>query len=197
MLVSQSVHPMDLLNWVPYANFAYSQSTTDTTKTSSNFARDVVDRSVSRIQKKTREERITKTIQEVEEINTHGLNNVGGPGHITGVYRWVDKHYKSQVYNYGEAHDVRVHSARARCILHLLSEQQPGQGDQRREAKAAWQHHSQRYHRVELSELHSRLQCSGHHAAASLHPHPQHPIRPVWYAGKTNLLQIQPGPGGA
>lgn len=97
--VSASYGPVEL---GAYANFAYSQSTTDTTKTSSNFARDVVDRSVSRIQKKTREERITKTIQEVEEINTHGLNNVGGPGHITGVYRWVDKHYKSQVYNYGK-----------------------------------------------------------------------------------------------
>ncbi len=84
------------------ANFAYSQSQTDTTRTSSNYARDVVDRSVTRIQKKTREERVTKALHEVEEINTHGLNNAEGTGNITGVYRWVDKYYEAQIYNYGK-----------------------------------------------------------------------------------------------
>ena len=97
--VSASYGPVEL---GASANFAYSQSTTDTTRTASNFARDVVDRSVTRIQNKTREERITRTIHEVEEINTHGLDNVGGEGHITGVYRWVDKHYKAQIFNYGK-----------------------------------------------------------------------------------------------
>ncbi|NHZ95175.1 hypothetical protein [Massilia sp. CCM 8734] len=97
--VSASYGPVE---FGAYANFAYSQSTTDTSRTASNFARDVVDRSVTRIQKKTREERITKTIHEIEEINTHGLNNVAGAGHISGVYRWVDKHFKAQIFNYGK-----------------------------------------------------------------------------------------------
>jgi hypothetical protein len=97
--VSASYGPVEL---GAYANFAYSQSSTDTTRTSSNFARDVVDRSVTKIQKRARQERISKTLMEIEEINVHGLTNAGGQGHITGVYRWVDKHYEAQIYNYGK-----------------------------------------------------------------------------------------------
>lgn len=82
-------------------DFAYSTSKQDSAKSSSNFAREVVDRSVSKVQTKTKTERTTKTLNEVEEINTHGLNNTEGDGHITGIYRWVDKRYRAQIYNYG------------------------------------------------------------------------------------------------
>ena len=97
--VSASYGPVEL---GAYANFAYSTSSKETTKNASNFARDVVDRSLTRIQKKIREERVTKTIHEVEEINTHGLDNKASTDNITGIYRWVDKHYKAQLYNYGK-----------------------------------------------------------------------------------------------
>ena len=82
-------------------DFAYSTSKQDSAKSSSNFARDVVDRSVSKVQTKTKTERTTKTLNEVEEINTHGVNNAKGDGHVTGIYRWVDKRYRAQIYNYG------------------------------------------------------------------------------------------------
>lgn len=97
--VSASYGPVEL---GAYANFAYSQSSSETTKNSQNFARDVVDRSLTKIQKRTREERVTKTIKEIEESNVHGINNApAGNGHVTGIYRWLDKHYEAQVYNYG------------------------------------------------------------------------------------------------
>jgi len=85
-----------------HGDFAYGTSSQQSSKTSSNFAREVVDRSVSRIQKSVKEERITKTLHEVEEIDTHGLDNKGQPDNLTGVYRWVDKYYKAQIYNYGK-----------------------------------------------------------------------------------------------
>lgn len=97
--VSASYGPVEL---GAYGSFAYSQSSTETTKNSQNFARDVVDRSLTKIQKRAREERVTKTIKEIEESNLHGIDNSpAGNGHVTGVYRWVDKHYEAQVYNYG------------------------------------------------------------------------------------------------
>ncbi|AFQ19605.1 hypothetical protein P9Y62_02515 [Bacillus thuringiensis] len=82
-------------------DLAYSTSKQNSQKNSSNFAREVVDRSVSKVQTKTKLERTTKTLNEVEEINTHGINNVGGPEHVVGIYRWVDKRYSAQIYNYG------------------------------------------------------------------------------------------------
>jgi len=83
-------------------DFAYSTSKQESQKNSSNFAREVVDRSITKVQTKTKTERTTKTLTEVEEINRHTLDN-GQPStaNVTGVYRWVDKRYRAQVYNYG------------------------------------------------------------------------------------------------
>ncbi|MDQ3776905.1 MAG: hypothetical protein M3461_22425 [Pseudomonadota bacterium] len=85
-----------------HGDFAYSTSSQESSKSASNFAREVIDKSVSRIQKKTREERVTKTLHEVEELNTHGIDNKDKPDHVTGIYRWVDKYYEAQIYNYGK-----------------------------------------------------------------------------------------------
>ena len=85
-----------------HGDFAYSTSSQESNKSSSNFAREVIDKSVSKIQKKTKEERSTKKLHEVEEINTHGIDNKDKPDHVTGIYRWVDKYYEAQIYNYGK-----------------------------------------------------------------------------------------------
>lgn len=82
-------------------NYATSTSVSESKRASMSFAKDVIDRSVSKVQKRSLERRTRKTLQEIEEINEHGFDNRNGKGHISGIYRWVDKHYKAQVYNYG------------------------------------------------------------------------------------------------
>ena len=82
--------------------YATKKSSEKSTKTATNYARDVTNRSVSRIQERVRKQRVKTTIQEIEETNVHKVNNVEKNGHIVGIYRWVDKNYKAQVYNYGE-----------------------------------------------------------------------------------------------
>lgn len=72
------------------------------TQTATNFARESTERSVSRIQERVREQRIRKTIEEFEEKNVHSVDNAKGNDHVVGIYRWVDKVYKAQVYNYGK-----------------------------------------------------------------------------------------------
>jgi hypothetical protein len=83
------------------AGFAYNTSNTDTAKLSSTFAHDVVDKAVTNVQTRTASSRTTTKIFETEELNDHRFDNSGGPGHISGIYRWVDKLYTAQVYNYG------------------------------------------------------------------------------------------------
>jgi hypothetical protein len=85
-----------------HGDFAYGTSSQESNKNSTNFAREVVDKSVTRIQKSVKQEQITKQLHEVEEIDTHGLDNKGQPDNLTGVYRWVDKYYEAQIYNYGK-----------------------------------------------------------------------------------------------
>jgi hypothetical protein len=82
-------------------DFAYSHAQEESQKTSADFAREVVDRSISKIQTKVTSQRTTNTINEVEETDTHGVDNKAGSEHVVGIYRWVNKHYKAQVYNYG------------------------------------------------------------------------------------------------
>lgn len=83
-------------------DFAYSTSKEESEKSSADFAREVVDRSISKIQTKVSSQRTLKTLNEVEETNTHTFDNHAGQEHVVGIYRWVDKRYKAQVYNYGK-----------------------------------------------------------------------------------------------
>ncbi len=84
-------------------NFSTGTSTTESARNSSTFAKEIISKSVSKIQKRVKEMRTTKTVTEIQEINDHGFKNDGpGSANISGIYRWVDKHYQAQVYNYGK-----------------------------------------------------------------------------------------------
>jgi hypothetical protein len=79
-------------------NFAYAQSTKESDKAASKFAKEVTDRALERVVKKVREEQVRKVLDEFEETNTHKLE--GGDAHTVGLYRWVNKVYKARVVNY-------------------------------------------------------------------------------------------------
>lgn len=85
-----------------HGDFSYGESSSESNKTASSFAKEVVDKSVSKIIQKSREERSRRTLERVEETNEHGINNSTGDGHVRGLYSWVDKHYKARVINYGK-----------------------------------------------------------------------------------------------
>ena len=83
------------------AGFSYSRATEDANKLATTFARDVVDRSVSKLQERELKRRTSRTTREIEETADHKMNNAAGAAHVVGVYRWVDKIYEAQVVNYG------------------------------------------------------------------------------------------------
>lgn len=104
-----------------YANFSYdsgwkidlgtSYATNNSQYTSDRQivakSQEITERAMERVQSKISEERILKIIREVSLTNVHEFDNRGGlsetrPQHITGVYRWVDKKMKNQIYNYGK-----------------------------------------------------------------------------------------------
>lgn len=83
------------------AGVSYSTSSSDSRRGANNFAKDVVDRSLSRIQTSVREERTTRRLTRTDELDRHELTNDSG-SNLAGIYRWVDKVYRAQVYNYGK-----------------------------------------------------------------------------------------------
>ncbi len=84
------------------AGMAYTRSQTDENKSADNFSREVLDKAVKRIQSRASEQRSTTKLFETEETNTHSFDNPAGNGHISGIYRWLDKEYRAQLFNYGK-----------------------------------------------------------------------------------------------
>ncbi len=64
--------------------------------------KEITHQAQDRVINKVKRERIQKVIDEFEENNKHGYDNRKGDKHVVGVYRWVDKLYKNQIYNYGK-----------------------------------------------------------------------------------------------
>ncbi|WBV59459.1 hypothetical protein PFY12_10355 [Chryseobacterium camelliae] len=83
-------------------NYANHKSKEESTRQAVTQSQDVTARALDRIVTKVHEERIEKIIDEFEENNSHGFDNRKGDKHVVGVYRWVDKLMKNQVYNYGK-----------------------------------------------------------------------------------------------
>lgn len=84
-----------------HGNYAYSRAKEESQQIASNYAKDVIDRSVKKLTARTLNRRSTIRTSEVEVINEHGFDNKEGTGHVRGVYRWVDKYYRAQMMNYG------------------------------------------------------------------------------------------------
>ncbi len=83
-------------------NYAHNTSTQESNNLALSFSKDITQKASEKIVQKVRKERILKIIDEFEEQNKHGYDNREGDVHISGVYRWIDKIYKNQVYNYGK-----------------------------------------------------------------------------------------------
>lgn len=83
-------------------SFAFHNSKEESNNMSRSEAKDVTERAMERVVSKVREERIQKIIDEFTEENKHGFDNREGTAHVSGVYRWVDKVYKNEIFNYGK-----------------------------------------------------------------------------------------------
>jgi hypothetical protein len=83
------------------AEGSYNRSKEEATKTATKFSQDVTERSARKISERVLQRIQTTLTTETIEKNTHELNNVGGAGHISGVYQWVNKVYQAQMFNYG------------------------------------------------------------------------------------------------
>ncbi|WP_312297353.1 hypothetical protein [Chryseobacterium sp.] len=84
------------------ANYATHSSKEESNRQAVTEAKDITARALERIITKVKEERIDKILEEYEENNKHGFDNTKGNNHVVGVYRWVDKVVKNQIFNYGK-----------------------------------------------------------------------------------------------
>jgi hypothetical protein len=87
----------------PHANVTAQFAKNQSDSMARSYAKEIVDRSVSKIQEKVRTLQVSKVINEFEERNKHAIDNTGvGAGHRAGIYYWVNKVTHAQVLNYGK-----------------------------------------------------------------------------------------------
>ncbi|SIT13534.1 hypothetical protein [Chryseobacterium gambrini] len=95
------------------ADYANNTAQHDSTRQAVAKSQEITERAMERVLTKVSEERVQKIIKEYTETNVHEFDNRGRvtktdnadaaqPKHITGVYRWIDKKMKNQIYNYGK-----------------------------------------------------------------------------------------------
>ncbi len=84
------------------AGMSFTNSRSATEKSSKNFVNEVLAKATSRVQSRVAQQRSQTRITESEETSTHGFTNAAGNGHISGIYRWLDKIYEGQVYDFGK-----------------------------------------------------------------------------------------------
>jgi hypothetical protein len=82
--------------------FATHNSKEENTKQAMTQAKEITQKATDKIVTKVHKERTEKMIEEFEETNIHEFDNRKGDKHVVGVYRWVDKVFKNQIYNYGK-----------------------------------------------------------------------------------------------
>ncbi len=83
------------------AEGSVSRSKEQATKSASTFSQDVTERSSRKIAERVLQRTTVRTLTETIEKNLHELDNVAGTGHVSGVYQWVNKLYRAQMFNYG------------------------------------------------------------------------------------------------
>ncbi|WP_117616557.1 hypothetical protein [Chryseobacterium sp. JM1] len=113
------------------ANYANHRSKDESTRQAVTQAQDITARAMDRIVTKIHEERIEKIIDEFEENNSHGFDNRKGDKNVVGVYRWVDKLLKNQIYNYGKRmmFEFMVPEPAKLHLLGMTSQKTPDQID--------------------------------------------------------------------
>lgn len=83
-------------------NFSYKTESNAREKSNADFFREVISKAVQRVEKNVTETRSIASQFETEETNKHSFeNNKINAKNIVGIYRWVDKKYKAQLFNYG------------------------------------------------------------------------------------------------
>ncbi len=76
-----------------------SASLSENIRQSNKISRDLVSKAVAKVESRIREERVRRISRKTEDLIKHVINNAGQP-HLNGMYRWVDRVDRYQVFRF-------------------------------------------------------------------------------------------------
>lgn len=84
-------------------NAGFSTSIQETQSKSTSYSREVTEKTSEKVRSKVTEEIRRRVLNQIEESNTHRIDNTkDGAKHTRGIYRWLNKIYDAQIFNYGQ-----------------------------------------------------------------------------------------------
>lgn len=84
------------------ANASYTTSKNSSYNTSQEYAKNITNEATRRIQESISELKSITVVTENVKTTLRGFNNTEGDTHIQGIYRWIDKKYNAQLFDYGK-----------------------------------------------------------------------------------------------
>ena len=77
-------------------------SQSQSSRQASNYSREVTSRSASKVTERVKKQVTLRKLREFEEKTSHSFDNsIAGAANVSGVYQWVEKVLRGQVFNYG------------------------------------------------------------------------------------------------
>ena len=109
-------------------NFSMANSSTESRKNASRFAKEVVEKTKKKVSEKTKTTSRIRILEEFEEKNEHNFKNET-ENHTVGVYRWLDKIYQAKLLNYGLRSFVQfmVPEPASFYIQNMMNAKKPGE----------------------------------------------------------------------
>ena len=109
------------------AKGSFASSSEETTNKAIRYSRETTEKASERISERVRKERVRRMLQEIEETNQHGFAGAQNK-HTRGIYRWLNKKYKAQIYEYGQRMMLEfILPEPAAFYLHALVENPPNE----------------------------------------------------------------------
>ncbi len=101
-------------------NYGSSNSSSETSNESTQYAKDIVSKAISKLNKKVRALRNTMTRKEIEEIATHKFSNIGeDKDNVAGIYCWLNKQINLRNFDFGRRLFLKVYiPSPARQYIH-------------------------------------------------------------------------------
>jgi hypothetical protein len=115
------------ISFTSHLNASFATSSEETQRQASSYSREVTEKTAERVRERVRREQRLRTLSEIQEINRHAINNGdASKGHIRGIYRWLNKVYDAQVFNYGQRMMYEfILPEPAAFLIHALVENPP------------------------------------------------------------------------
>ena len=109
---------------VTSGEFSMSNASEEASRFAAKSASEIIETARKKVASRIRTRQVSRILEELEETNTHTFDNTKeGAENVVGIYQWLDKVYRAEVWSYGlrTVYDLIIPEPAARLIAAAAS----------------------------------------------------------------------------